>query len=99
MREDVLTIKEVGKYLNVTERTLYRLAQEGKIPAFKVGASWRFRRADIDAWSESRTSGTTRGDGSRVEADFLLPFLDLGSDGRRVHTGGERAEQVLNLFL
>ena len=67
MREDILTIKEVAEYLKVTERTLYRLAQEGKIPAFKVGASWRFKRADIDAWIEGQKPNTTERDGSREE--------------------------------
>ena len=50
MAKDILTIKEVAEYLKVTERTLYRLVQEGKIPAFKVGGSWRFQLADIEAW-------------------------------------------------
>ncbi|HHH31785.1 MAG TPA: DNA-binding protein [Polyangiaceae bacterium] len=64
MREDILTIKEVAEYLKVTERTLYRLAQEGKIPAFKVGASWRFKRADIDAWIEAQKPGTAKPGGT-----------------------------------
>ncbi len=55
MPEDILTIKEVADYLKVTERTLYRLAQEGKIPAFKVGGSWRFRRNDLDQWIREQT--------------------------------------------
>lgn len=46
----VLTIKEVAKYLKVTERTIYRLAAAKKIPGFKVGGMWRFRQADIDCW-------------------------------------------------
>jgi excisionase family DNA binding protein len=50
MAGDILTIKEVSEYLKVTERTLYRLAQEGKIPAFKVGGSWRFQLSDLDEW-------------------------------------------------
>ena len=54
MHEDILRIKDVADYLKVTERTLYRLAQEGKIPAFRVGASWRFKRADIDVWIEAQ---------------------------------------------
>ena len=62
MREDILTIREVAEYLKVTERTLYRLAQEAKIPAFKVGASWRFKRVDIDAWIEGQKPGTSRRD-------------------------------------
>jgi excisionase family DNA binding protein len=55
MPEDILTIKEVADYLKLTERTLYRLAQEGKIPAFKVGGSWRFRRDDLDHWIRQQT--------------------------------------------
>lgn len=47
---DVLTIKEVAEYFKVTERTIYRLAAAKKIPAFKVGGTWRFRTADIDDW-------------------------------------------------
>ncbi len=53
--EDILTVKEVADYLKVTERTLYRLAQKGKIPAFKVGGSWRFRRDDLDHWIRDQT--------------------------------------------
>jgi len=55
MAKDILTVREVAEYLQVTERTLYRLAQEGKIPAFKVGNSWRFRRGDLDRWIEDQT--------------------------------------------
>ena len=47
---EILTVKQVADYLKVTERTIYRLAAAKKIPAFKVGGSWRFSRADIDAW-------------------------------------------------
>ena len=41
-KSDILTITEVAKYLKVAERTLYRLAAAKKIPAFKVGGTWRF---------------------------------------------------------
>jgi excisionase family DNA binding protein len=34
----------------VTKRTLYRLAQEGQLPAFKLGGTWRFRREELDRW-------------------------------------------------
>ena len=49
-KTDILMIKDVAEYLKVTERTIYRLAAAKKIPAFKVGGSWRFSRADIDTW-------------------------------------------------
>lgn len=46
----ILTIREVAEYLKVTERTIYRQAAARRIPAFKVGGTWRFRTADIDGW-------------------------------------------------
>lgn len=41
MEEKYLTIEEVAKKLRVNKRTVYRLAEKGKIPAFKFGRSWR----------------------------------------------------------
>ena len=58
MPEDILTIRVVADYLKVTERTLYRLVQEGKLPAFKVGNSWRFRREDLERWISDQSRGT-----------------------------------------
>ncbi len=46
----ILTIPELAKPLKVTEKTIYKLAGAKKIQAFKVGGSWRFSKADIDAW-------------------------------------------------
>lgn len=50
MQTDIMTIKEVSEYLKLAEKTAYRLAAQGKIPGFKIGGSWRFRRSEIDAW-------------------------------------------------
>jgi excisionase family DNA binding protein len=48
----VLTIDELAEYLRVPKSTLYKLAQEGKVPAQKVGRHWRFRKEAIDRWLE-----------------------------------------------
>lgn len=53
---EILTIKQVADYLKVTERTIYRLAAAKKIPAFKVGGTWRFSRADIESWIREQSS-------------------------------------------
>lgn len=50
MEDEILTLDEVAAYLKAGKRTVYRLAAEGKLPAFKLGGSWRFRRSDLDAW-------------------------------------------------
>ena len=42
-----MTVREVASYLNVNEKTVYRLAQRCELPAFKVAGTWRFRRGDI----------------------------------------------------
>ena len=52
----IMTIGEVAGYLKVTERTIYRLAAAKKIPAFKVGGSWRFSKADIDKWISEQSA-------------------------------------------
>ena len=50
MVDTILTIKDVAAYLKVNERTVYRLAASGNIPAFKVGGSWRFRKDALELW-------------------------------------------------
>jgi excisionase family DNA binding protein len=52
---EILTINQVAIYLKVTERTIYRLAAVKKIPAFKVGGTWRFSRSDIDSWIKQQS--------------------------------------------
>ena len=47
---DILTLDEVAAYLKAGKRTVYRLAANGEIPAFKLGGTWRFRRSDLDRW-------------------------------------------------
>ena len=50
MADEILTLKEVAQYLKLAEKTAYRLAAEGRLPGFKVGGSWRFKREDIEHW-------------------------------------------------
>ena len=52
---EIFTIKQVAGYFKVTERTIYRLAAAKKIPAFKVGGTWRFSRADIEIWIKQQS--------------------------------------------
>ncbi|MES9927244.1 MAG: helix-turn-helix domain-containing protein [Candidatus Thiodiazotropha sp. 6PDIVS] len=54
MNDQILTLKEVAAYLKLAEKTAYKLAAAGKLPGFKVGGSWRFKREDIDHWIEEQ---------------------------------------------
>ena len=50
MREEIMTIEDCAKYLKTSVSTIYKLAQERKIPATKVGNQWRFRKEKINEW-------------------------------------------------
>ena len=52
----VMTIDDLAAYLQVAKSTLYKLAQEGKVPGQKVGKHWRFHRAAIDQWLQERSN-------------------------------------------
>lgn len=54
MVDQILTLKEVAAYLKLAEKTAYRLASEGKLPGFKVGGSWRFKREDLESWIDQQ---------------------------------------------
>jgi len=45
---NILTTKELASYLKLTEVTIYKYANEGKIPGFKIGSRWRFDKEQID---------------------------------------------------
>lgn len=54
MREEILTSKEVSRYLRVPLSTLHWLARTKSIPSFKVGRHWRFKRSKIEKWMEQQ---------------------------------------------
>ena len=42
-----VTAKEVGRYLKLSEATIYKLAASGELPGFKIGDSWRFDMGEL----------------------------------------------------
>ena len=52
--EDLLDVHQAARYLRLNEYTVRRLARESKIPAFKVGAVWRFMRSALHSWMDSQ---------------------------------------------
>ena len=50
---EIMTTKEVAKYLRLHEITVGKLAAEGKIPAVRIGRVWRFDKETIDNWISS----------------------------------------------
>jgi excisionase family DNA binding protein len=49
MTSKLLTIREAAHYLNVTEKEVVELAENGVIPAYKVGGVYlRFKKEQLD---------------------------------------------------
>lgn len=54
MEETFFTVQELARYLRMKPITIYKHASKGKLPGFKVGASWRFKKSSIDKWIEEQ---------------------------------------------
>ena len=57
-----LTFKELMAYLKIGRSKLYKLLQDGTIPASRIGKSWRIDREEVDAWMKSQRAIPTRAD-------------------------------------
>ena len=60
---EILTLEEVAQYLRLKPQTIYKWAQEKRIPAAKLGKEWRFRRSVIDRWLDEQMLGEDSGFG------------------------------------
>jgi len=47
---EIMTTREVAKYLKLHEITVGKLVKEGKIPGVRIGRVWRFDKETIDKW-------------------------------------------------
>ncbi len=52
-RPTVMTLEEVARYLRINKSTVYRMARDGTLPAWKLGNVWRFKKASIENWIAS----------------------------------------------
>jgi len=55
-----ITIDEVSQYLKLKKQKLYRLAQNGEIPAYKFGREWRFKKDRLEEWIEGQVNGRNK---------------------------------------
>ncbi len=56
-----MTVRDVAGFLSVDEKTIYRLAQQGTLPGFKVAGSWRFQLEDIQSWIDIQKASAVTG--------------------------------------
>ena len=59
---EVMNIRQASQYLGVSADTLYKYVYEEKIPAFKLGNRWKFKKTILDSWMERKSAqGEGRG--------------------------------------
>jgi excisionase family DNA binding protein len=65
---EVMNIRQASQYLGVSPDTLYKYVGEQKIPAFKLGNRWRFKKSRLDQWMEEKSSQMEVGTKRRAKA-------------------------------
>ena len=65
---EVMNIRQASDYLGVSPDTLYKYVGEEKIPAFKLGNRWRFKKSRLDQWMEEKSSQLEPGTGRKPKA-------------------------------
>ena len=51
-----MNIRQASQYLGVSPDTLYKYVTEEKIPAFKLGNRWKFKKTILDQWMEQKST-------------------------------------------
>jgi excisionase family DNA binding protein len=72
-QDDIMTLKEVAKYLGLHVMTVYKLTREGRVPAAKIGGQWRFKRNVLDEWHSPISCGRFCFSARRNCPHFRLP--------------------------
>lgn len=80
--EAYMTAKEAAEYLKLAERTLVRLAHEGKIPGVKIGGQWRFRRALLDEYLDTLAAESVGSSGAAPNQVIDAPFEEILTVGQ-----------------
>jgi excisionase family DNA binding protein len=58
--KEVMNIREASQYLGISADTLYKYVYMDRIPAFKLGNRWRFKKTMLDTWMEKKSTASSR---------------------------------------
>jgi len=109
--ENLMDIKQVAEYLQMNKMTVYKLAQQGTIPAFKVASEWRFKKELIEQWLMNQLKGKPGmeklGAGMKLghdktvlvvdDEDVIRDFFSRALTGYKVLTASS-GEEALNII-
>jgi excisionase family DNA binding protein len=93
--DEILTIREVAKYLKMNERSIYKLAHRGLIPTVKIASQWRFRKDLIDAWLESQMAIAAMNSLADENSEVVSISPLFKPEGINTSLAGERKDAIL----
>src|SRR5437764_2107644 len=79
-----LTVRDVGKFLNVSEATVTRWIKQRGLPAQHVGGQYRFHRAELLEWATANQIKVSVDLFDRMESDVE----EIPSLGEALEAGG-----------
>lgn len=54
-KAEIMTVSMLADYLRCHPSTIYRLLRQKRLPGFKIGSDWRFKKSVIDQWLKEVT--------------------------------------------
>ena len=74
---DLLTPKQLAEYLQLSQRTVYRMLERDQLPALKVGGQWRFWRSAVDYWLDLKMHQLDSAELHEIQSPLTRPPLSL----------------------
>lgn len=93
-----LSVKDVAKLLNVSEKTIYRMIKDETIPCFRIGGQWRFDRRQISSWIEDTRQfsfGMAKGETGLTDEESISVTEFLRRGGVYYSVPGDTKETAL----
>jgi PTS system nitrogen regulatory IIA component len=93
-----LSVRDVAGLLEVSEKTVYRWIEDGKLPGYRISGQYRFNRAELLAWATAEKIHISPGIFLEPEADgATLPTLEeaLVAGGVHYRISGNEPEECL----
>ncbi len=82
MSKEIMDLKEVAKYLSFSQKKLYNLVKEKKIPFARIGGQYRFVKDDIDAWLKGQAGNTYQ---KNVEPQYVIRDENCPGYGNQIN--------------
>jgi len=72
---DIMNLKELTQYLNVSESLIRKLVRDGTIKYFRIGNRLNFRKSDIDEYIDMQCNANYKGNNEDIMEEVSIKRL------------------------